>query len=82
MCEGWGKVPERLLDAARLARSEGRLDWRLTDASGRPANGGSAEPLAIGEWSELVENVKLCSRGWHTTNDPLRWGGCRGAPTL
>ena len=67
----------RLLRWAHLALAEGRLSWRVTDAQGRACNGGTADPLPIGEWSPIVENAEICVRGWHTTSDPLRWRGVR-----
>jgi hypothetical protein len=65
------------MPAARLAQREGRLSWRVTDKHGRPANRGSAEAIAIGEWSPTVESPQICSHGWHTTSQPHRWRGCR-----
>ena len=62
---------------AAVALAEGRLSWRVTDAQGRPCNGGCADPLPLGEWSSAIEDPELCRRGWHTTSDPLRWRGSR-----
>lgn len=62
---------------AATALAEGRLSWRVTDAQGRPCNGGDAEPLPLGEWSPTIEDAELCERGWHTTADPVRWQGSR-----
>ena len=62
---------------AATALAEGRLSWRVTDAQGRPCNGGDAEPLPLGEWSPTIEDAVLCRRGWHTTSDPVRWQGVR-----
>ena len=62
---------------AATALAEGRLSWRVTDAQGRPCNGGDTDPIALGEWSPTIEDAKLCHRGWHTTLDPLRWTGSR-----
>ena len=59
------------------ALAEGRLSWRVTDAQGRPCNGGDAEPIPLGEWSPTIEDAALCRRGWHTTSDPVRWRGSR-----
>lgn len=73
---GFGTVHEDLREAAETAYREGRLSWRVTDAHGRPANGGSADPLAIGEWSPH-RPAAICESGWHTTDDPIRWLGCR-----
>ena len=73
----FGIVRPDLLDAAEAALSEGRLSWRVTDQHGRPANGGSADPIPIGRWSRAVEKPQICRQGWHTTADPLRWRGCR-----
>ena len=73
----FGLVRPDLLDAAEAALGEGRLSWRVTDQHGRPANGGSADPIPIGRWSRAVEKPQICRQGWHTTADPLRWRGCR-----
>ncbi len=62
---------------AATALAEGRLSWRVTDAQGRPCNGGDAEPLPLGEWSPTIEDAVLFRRGWHTTSDPVRWKGRR-----
>ena len=62
---------------AATALADGRLSWRVTDAQGRPCNGGNADPLPLGEWSPTIEDAVLCSRGWHTTSDPIRWRGSR-----
>lgn len=62
---------------AATALAEGRLSWRVTDAQGRPCNGGDAEPISLGEWSPTIEDAVVCQRGWHTTSDPLRWRGSR-----
>ena len=62
---------------AATALADGRLSWRVTDAQGRPCNGGNADPLPLGEWSPTIEDAVLCSRGWHTTSDPVRWQGVR-----
>jgi hypothetical protein len=66
----------RLREAAIRALDEGRLSWRVTDQYGRPCNGGSGPALPIGRWSPRVE-VALCKSGWHTTDEPHRWRGCR-----
>ena len=62
---------------AAVALAEGRLSWRVTDAQGRPCNGGRADPIPLGEWSPAIEDAELCRRGWHTTSDPVRWRGAR-----
>ena len=62
---------------AATALAEGRLSWRVTDAQGRPCNGGDADPIALGEWSPTIEDAAICIRGWHTTSDPLPWRGSR-----
>ena len=62
---------------AATALAEGRLGWRVTDAHGRPCNGGDAEPIPLGEWSPTIEDAVLCQHGWHTTSDPVRWKGSR-----
>jgi len=62
---------------AATALAEGRLSWRVTDAQGRPCNGGDADPIPLGEWSPTIEDAVLCQRGWHTTADPLQWRGSR-----
>jgi len=74
---GLGMVPEPLREAAYLALQEGRLGWRCTDAKGRPSNGGSADPIPLGEWSPSEPSAELCRTGWHLTSDPLRWQGVR-----
>lgn len=54
------------------------LRFRWTDAEGKPCNGGNAEALVIGEWSETINNPRVCDSGWHTTSDPLAfWNGVR-----
>lgn len=72
-----GQVPDHLVDAAYLALQEGRLAYRCTNAQGRPCNGGSADPIPLGEWSPEVPDPKICERGWHLTTDPLLWRGTR-----
>lgn len=62
---------------AATAFAEGRLSWRVTDAQGRPCNGGDADPIPLGEWSPTIEDAVLRRRGWHTTSDPVRWKGSR-----
>jgi hypothetical protein len=74
---GLGLVAVSLRGAALVALDEGRLDWRVTDAQGRPANGGTAEPLAVGRWSHAIAAPVVCSSGWHTTSEPWRWRGLR-----
>ena len=73
---GFGMVPPSLLAAAEKARAEGRLAWRCTDAHGRPMNGGAADPLVVGRWSESVE-PEACYTGWHMTTLPHKWRGAR-----
>jgi hypothetical protein len=77
MYSAFGQVPPELLSIAETAHKEGRLRWRVTDQHGRPSNGGSADPLPIGEWSPKVADPQICHRGWHTTTNPLQWAGCR-----
>lgn len=62
---------------AAKALAEGRLHWRVTDAQGRSCNGGKADPLPLGKWSPAISDARICSRGWHTTSDPLVWAGVR-----
>lgn len=62
---------------AATALAEGRLSWRVTDAQGRPCNGGDADPIPLGEWSPTIEDAVIYKSGWHTTADPLRWRGSR-----
>jgi hypothetical protein len=72
-----GMVPDSLRETAYQAMKEGRLWWRCTDQHGRPANGGSAEPLTQpGQTSEAVAPI-ICKSGWHVTSQPHRWMGCR-----
>ena len=69
-------VPKHLLERTERAATEGCLHWRVTDQHGRACNGGKADPLTIGRWSEAREPV-LCESGWHVTDNPHRWHGCR-----
>ena len=69
-------VPKHLLERTERAATEGCLHWRVTDQHGRACNGGKADPLTIGLWSEAREPV-LCESGWHVTDNPHRWHGCR-----
>jgi len=77
MSANFGTITSRRLRAyAERALRDGRLSWRVTDQHGRPINGGHAEALQIGVWSERVR-PELCRSGWHTTSEPHRWAGCR-----
>lgn len=71
-----GSIPKRYWKASKRAWRDGRLSWRCTDAQGRSCNGGSAEPLRVGVWSEERDPV-LCRSGWHLTDAPHRWAGQR-----
>jgi len=71
------KMNKRLLKYAEKAQKEGRLAWRVTNQHGCPCNGGHANPLSVGVWSEKVDDPQICKRGWHTTSDPLKWRGLR-----
>jgi len=64
------------------ALADGRLFWRCADQYGRSCNGGDRtfrlEPGTVkkpGPWAPRIDDVLLCSRGYHATSDPLRWSG-------
>jgi hypothetical protein len=51
------------------------LYWCVTDQYGRPCNGGDRSQRLTSEWSEPIDDPKICHRGYHVTTDPLRWAG-------
>ena len=66
------------------ALRDGRLYWRVTDQHGRSCNGGKQIRLdpptadGPGAWAAPVDGeIRICSRGYHATTDPIRWAGCR-----
>ena len=74
------------LKAALKALDEGRLWWRVTDQYGRSCNGGDrdfrldpATSEKPGDWAPRIEDVSICSVGYHVTCDPIRWSGLRVA---
>ena len=74
------------LKAALKALDEGRLWWRVTDQYGRSCNGGDRDfrldPATggrPGKWAPRIEDVSMCTVGYHVTCDPVRWQGLRVA---
>ncbi len=72
------------LAASKVAMAEGRLFWRVSDGAGRSCNGGTGVVLPAsqgvpGPWTDPIDDVEICARGWHATTDPIRWHGSRVA---
>lgn len=68
----------KALQAANQAMDDGRLFYVCTDQYGRSCNGGQFQhslptPGNPGGWSPKVDNPSICQRGYHATDDPIRW---------
>jgi hypothetical protein len=74
--------PTPVQRALLKALAENRAYWRCTDPYGRSCNGGDkifrldpATERRPGKWAPRIDDVRMCSRGYHCTTDPLEWRG-------
>ena len=72
----WPEVSRSLLQAA-MTEATTIAFWR-SDKTGKPANGGMAPPVAVGDVHEITGPLRLCSAGaLHATMRPEKWQGER-----